>query len=103
MRPPPRLGVSSEVARGRQLFGEAGCAACHLEGSGTDGEMHALGASASVDTPTLRFISGTAPYFHDGRYLTLEDLLADPDSKMGTSAALPASDRDALAAYLETL
>ena len=29
------------------------------------------------ETPTLRFVSGTAPYFHDGRYRTLRELLVE--------------------------
>ena len=57
----------------------------------------------SFDTPSLEFIGGTAPYFHDGRYATLEALLADPESSMGHSASLPAEDRAALAAYLRSL
>jgi len=57
----------------------------------------------AFDTPTLRFIRGSAPYFHDGRYPTLEALLSDPGSRMGHSAALPEADRAALVAYLRTL
>jgi len=56
-----------------------------------------------VDTPSLRFVRGTAPYFHDGRYATLEMLLVDPKSPMGHSWSLPENDRAALAAYLRTL
>ena len=55
---------------------------CHTGGS-TDASLHAMppnahDSQASFDTPSLRFIRGTAPYFHDGRYPTLEALLADP-------------------------
>jgi hypothetical protein len=56
-----------------------------------------------IDTPSLRFMGGTAPYFHDGRYRTLEELLADRESVMGHSASLPVGDRAALAAYLRSL
>ncbi len=44
-----------------------------------------------------------APYFHDGRYPTLQALLADPASGMGDTAALPAQDREDLVAYLRSL
>ena len=57
----------------------------------------------AFDTPSLRFIRGTAPYFHDGRYPTLEALLADPASTMGHTASLQEPDRAALAAYLRSL
>ncbi|HZX00772.1 MAG TPA: hypothetical protein VFF45_00865 [Bacilli bacterium] len=40
---------------------------------------------------------------HDGRYLTLTDLLGDPRSKMGRSSHLSEPDRRALAVYLESL
>jgi mono/diheme cytochrome c family protein len=97
-------------ARGRDLFhaAETGCATCHLGTSG-DGRRHDVGSGdarekrLSFDTPGLRFIGGSAPYFHDGRYPTLMDLLSDPKSKMGRSAHLPEADRRALAAYLESL
>ena len=58
---------------------------------------------SAFDTPSLRFVGGTAPYFHDGRYPTLDALLSDPGSRMGKSASLPVADRVALAAYLRTL
>jgi DNA-binding beta-propeller fold protein YncE len=103
----------SAVAKGVKLFAAGGCDSCHTTGA-TDGLRHALstpphgdvigGANGTeVDTPTLRFVGGTAPYFHDGRYRTLEDLLADPKSKMGASYKLSAADRGALADYLRTL
>jgi len=105
--------VAQRTKQGAKVFAAGGCEACHATGS-TDNLPHALskllrgdvvgGADGTaVDTPTLRFVGGTAPYFHDGRYRTLEDLLADPKSKMGTSAKLSAADRGALAAYLRTL
>jgi cytochrome c peroxidase len=56
-----------------------------------------------VDTPSLRDVGRTAPYFHDGRYLTLEALLADKDSRMGATASLSDPERAALHAYLESL
>jgi mono/diheme cytochrome c family protein len=108
--PPSRREL---VARGREVFAstEAACVACHGdEGRGpADGERHDVGSAAAgdrqlaFDTPSLRFLSGTAPYFHDGRYATLEALLDATDSTMGHTAHLSKRDRRALAAYLETL
>jgi cytochrome c peroxidase len=48
-------------------------------------------------------VAGTAPYFHDGRYKTLDEVLTAPDHAMGTATHLGRQDRAALVAYLETL
>jgi DNA-binding beta-propeller fold protein YncE len=107
----PPSDRNEAIARGRDLFFDSaqGCATCHLAGNGSDGKQHDVGSQAKADsaqrfdTPSLKFVSGTAPYFHDGRYQTLGELLAAPDSRMGHSAHLNEADRAALAAFLETL
>jgi DNA-binding beta-propeller fold protein YncE len=107
--PPPRSVAPWEralVERGHDLF-EAdgtGCTSCHGGEASTDATSHGLHDDRSkFDTPSLRFVRGTAPYFHDGRYPTLEALLADPGNGMGHAATLPSLDRAAIAAYLRTL
>ena len=73
-------------------------------GGGTNGQAFSVGGDATkFDTPSLRGISGTAPYFHDGRFETLDALLASPDHSMGKTLQLTRKDRIALTAYLETL
>jgi mono/diheme cytochrome c family protein len=100
------------VDRGRALFGsaETGCGTCHDQNRGfSDGMRHSVTAQRAdkegdaFDTPSLHFVAGTAPYFHDGRYKTLDDVLTAPDHAMGASTQLTRSDRAALVAYLETL
>jgi DNA-binding beta-propeller fold protein YncE/mono/diheme cytochrome c family protein len=100
------------VVRGRALFesAETGCGTCHDVGRGfIDGVRHSVSVhrpdkeGETFDTPSLKFVSGTAPYFHDGRYRTLDDVLTAPDHAMGTSTKLGRQDRAALVAYLETL
>jgi mono/diheme cytochrome c family protein len=91
--------------RGRTLFhaAETGCASCHTPGGAADARKHDVGSGAAFDTPSLRFVGGSAPYFHDGRYGSLVDLLAAPDASMGHSLHLTRDEVEALAAYLETL
>ncbi len=109
--PPPDTSVDAALAsRGRDLFfdAEQGCATCHVGGVGSDGKTHAVAKypmeeASAFDTPGLRGVHGSAPYFHDGRYATLEELLADPKSKMGGSAKLTPAERRAMAAFLRTL
>jgi hypothetical protein len=114
--PPAREPTAQErdrAQRGREIFESdaAGCSGCHGGAALTDTAMHdvaygLLGTDArlpKLDTPSLRFLRGTAPYFHDGRYPTLDMLLSDPDSHMGQSASLSSGDRLALATYLRTL
>jgi cytochrome c553 len=102
--------LTSIRERGRDLFyaADTGCSGCHIAGD-TDRRRHNVGSgqviekSLAFDTPSLRFIGGTGPYFHDGRYPTLFAMVSDPRSKMGRSAGLPEEDRRALAAFLESL
>jgi cytochrome c peroxidase len=103
-----RLAARDEqrILRGAALFesAEQGCSGCHGGPATTDAMMHDMEQRKTpVDTPSLRFVRGTAPYFHDGRYSTLEALLGDLSSPMGHSSRLPEEDRAALAAYLRTL
>jgi cytochrome c peroxidase len=116
MRAPDRDAVphasprAELVAAGRALFFEArqGCAACH-DGGGSDGARHDVGSgnvderSLRFDTPSLIGIASSAPYFHDGRYATLEDMLATSDGRMGHTLHLSRADMRALVAFMETL
>ncbi|APR75606.1 Hypothetical protein A7982_00952 [Minicystis rosea] len=48
-------------------------------------------------------MSGTAPYFHDGRAATLEELIDENADRMGHTSHLSREDRAALIAFLRTL
>ena len=54
-------------------------------------------------TPSLFWVSGTPPYYHDGRVRTLEELIANNDDRMGKTKHLSDADRAALVAFLRTL
>ena len=51
----------------------------------------------------LAFVGLTAPYFHDGRWKSLDDLVEGCDGVMGHTKHLSSSDKQALVAYLRTL
>ncbi len=101
---------ASRIEQGRELFAsaETGCASCHPNGL-SDGQNHAVSPPAprsprlALDSPSLRGIKASAPYFHDGRYATLQAMLEAPDHAMGYSLHLDREQRLALTAYLESL
>ena len=88
--------LSESAQRGLELFrGKARCTRCHSGFNFTDEKFHNLGIgwdNNTVDlgrymvtknaedigafkTPTLREIARTAPYMHDGRFKTLEEVV----------------------------
>ncbi len=86
--PSPYLvgGKLSEAAeRGKKIFFDAkiGCAKCHPEPLYTDLQMHDVQSRGQYDrrddfdTPTLIECWRTAPYLHDGRYVTIKQLLVE--------------------------
>lgn len=88
--------LSDSAKRGLELFrGKARCTRCHSGFNFTDEKFHNIGIgwdTNTVDlgrymltnnpedigafkTPTLREIARTAPYMHDGRFKTLEEVV----------------------------
>lgn len=104
-------GAKAKVERGRQIFAsdETRCATCHVGPDMTDGRNHEVASKHKADretafnTPSLKFVGGTGPYFHDGRYKTLAELLDRTDGTMGRTKHLSAADKDALETFLRTL
>lgn len=100
-----------KVARGKAIFAssEAGCATCHAGTSYSDGRNHDVTSKVQADrtaafnTPSLHLVGGTGPYFHDGRYATLRDVLVKTDGTMGHTKHLTNDDLDALETFLRTL
>jgi hypothetical protein len=109
--PPAQREVDAKVAKGDAIFHSkaAGCTSCHSGSLETDNVRHDVQSKGAADdsglfnTPSLRFVGGAGPYFHDGRYKTLRDLLADPDRTMGYTKHLSNGDLEALEAYLRSL
>jgi YVTN family beta-propeller protein len=77
--------LSTAAQRGKALFFDAkfNCVKCHPEPLFTDMQMHDVGSRGKYDrndkfdTPTLIECWRTAPYMHDGRHTTMQELLAE--------------------------
>lgn len=88
--------LSEAAQRGMKVFfNKAQCSACHAGPNFTDAAFHnigvgmdgekpdegrytvtkMLGDKGSFKTPTLREVARTAPYMHDGRLATLEEVV----------------------------
>lgn len=89
--------MSESAKRGRELFfgNKAGCTACHSGANFTDEKYHNLGVGMEKDepdvgrmavtkdekdrgafkTPTVRNVTLSAPYMHDGSQKTLEEVV----------------------------
>ncbi len=96
----------AQVSRGKQLFDAEGCRTCHDGPNYTDQETHKFtGTLEKSDTPSLRGVAMSAPYFHDGSAATLEALLRDRGAVhgMGDTAKLTDGQVADLTAFLETL
>jgi cytochrome c peroxidase len=125
--------VSDDAKKGWELFtGKAACATCHVGNLLTDNLYHNVGVdmdkpqydlgrfkvtnekkdTGAFKTPTLRDITRTAPYFHNGRVGTLKEAVMymasgglpsefkDPKLKR---VEISAAELNQLLAFLQTL
>lgn len=92
----------SQVERGAQVFDEQGCVKCHVGSIGTDNQPYDVGTGGTYDTPSLRWLWTSAPYFHDGSAETLRDVFTQPGAHQ-LVRKIPFSDVNALVTYLFTL
>lgn len=98
----PILEDSIAVERGEAVFSELECAVCHTGETFIDGLSHDVGTGGEFDTPTLRWLWQSAPYYHDGRAETLLDVFTLPGAHQLISD-VPLDDINALIAYLLSL
>ena len=106
--PPVRLTAQAGDAerRGEALFAKPfphdpalSCAGCHVpSGAFVDHLQHDVGSGGLFKTPTLLNADFNAPYFHDGRFDTYDQIVAHFDRVF--DLALSAQDRHDLVAYL---
>jgi cytochrome c peroxidase len=78
------------------------CAFCHQPGEAfVDHRQHDVGSGGLFKTPTLRNANFNAPYFHDGRYASYDEVVAHFDREF--SLRLSSRDRSDLVAYLQAV
>ncbi len=116
--PKERRALTAIEERGHEIFSsaQARCSSCHFPGTDyTDRGIVSVGIPPALPwfsveprdrrykTPSLLFVGGTPPYFHDGRFATLSDLIEQNHNRMGRTEHLSREDRAALAAFLATI
>ena len=81
--PPPGIGSSDKASaqRGAALFERFECARCHARPTFTsdrvaDVQLKDERGLTKFNPPSLRGVSQTVPYFHDGRATSLEEVFA---------------------------
>lgn len=122
LRPPARREreLTPLEVRGKGIFMAAntGCVDCHRPSTEfTHRKTQTLGKwgydkkyfdperdeNWAFKTPSLLYVGGTPPYYHDGTSPTLEHLVQTNGTRMGHTRDLSSDDKKALVAYLETL
>jgi len=108
---------SAQESEGLQLFIDKGCASCH-NGIALGGSMQAFGVVAPykyekigdfkgnsdglVKVPTLRNITQTAPYFHNGAVKTLKEAIIEM-GRIQLGIALSDEEATKIETFLHTL
>ena len=108
----PLDSAPASVQRGSDLFlGLGGCGTCHIPGTFDKDETEDVGSGGMFKVPSLWAVGLTAPYFHDGRYATLEETVRNmwhtywrSLEEKGDMPAMPSDAQTAdLVAYLNAL
>ena len=106
-----RLGVraSEDARRGEALFlkpfphnPELSCATCHIPSDGfVDHSQHSIGSGGLFKTPTLMNGNFNAPYFHDGRFDSYDQVIDHFDRTF--ALGLSSQDHADLVTYLRAI
>lgn len=89
------------VERGAEVFEEQNCASCHVGPAGANLQAFDVGTGdgEAFDTPSLRYLWLSAPYFHDGSADTLFEVFTRPGTHQLIQMLSP-NDIQALVWYL---
>jgi cytochrome c peroxidase len=103
----PSDGAPASAKRGYELFlVKAGCKTCHEPPHYEKKDVEDVGSGGKFKVPSLRAVSRTGPYFHDGRYQTLEQAVRamwEYVQRAGTSEKLSDDDLRDLVEFLKIL
>jgi cytochrome c peroxidase len=78
------------------------CATCHVpSGAFVDHAQHDVGSNGLFKTPTLMNANFNAPYFHDGRFDTYDQVVAHFDRRF--ELGLSVQEKEDMVAYLTTI
>ena len=103
--------LSPAAERGKAVFEKAYCASCHSGPYHTNLRMHNVGTGDGMEsqalykTPLLNEVWRTAPYLHDGRAATLEEVVTkyNTEDKHGRVSDLSPGELADLVEYLKSL
>jgi YVTN family beta-propeller protein len=111
----PDGSLDEKARRGEKVFQKAGCRMCHPAPLYTDLRSYDVGTRTrrelarnrerEFDTPSLRELYRTAPYLHDGRAATIEEVLTkhNPKDQHGRTSKLTRQELADLVAFLKSL
>ena len=102
----PSAAAPAAAKRGYTVFMRAGCQACHLPPTFDKKEVEDVFSGGKFKVPSLRVVSRTAPYYHDGRFATLEPVVRymwEYLQKAGTTEKLTENDLRDLVEFLRIL
>ena len=100
--------LSEKALKGKEVFKKAKCDVCHGGEYYTDMQMHNVKTRAEFDqrddwdTPTLLEVWRTAPYLHDGRYVTMKELFVEGKHEL-QDVQLTEEEIEALCEYVLSL
>jgi YVTN family beta-propeller protein len=103
--------LNPAAKRGKKLFVKAGCDSCHSGQLYTDMKKYNVGTGLgreediAFDTPTLVEVWRTAPYLHDGRATTIEQVLGkyNEGDKHGKTSGMSLREIRDLAEFIRSL